>query len=100
MRILFKTNHIIVDQEMRVNQQDSSNEGHKSESEENLIPIYIELAKSNSNAIIENSIELENDIKFSDKVSKFIQEHQQWKKNKMAGRKQSKDLYRSDNLGK
>ena len=81
-----------------VYQKDDSIEEYKSESEENLMPISIKLVKSDVS--IKNIEELENDIKFSDKVSKFIQEHQQWKKNKMAGRKQSKDLYRSDNLGK
>ena len=81
-----------------VYQKDDSIQESKSESEENLMPISIKLVKSDVS--IKNIEELERNVKYSDKVSEFIQEHKQWRKDRMAGRKQSKTLYRSDNLGK
>ena len=81
-----------------VYQKENSIEESKSESEENLMPISIKLVKSDVS--IKNIEELERKVKFSDKVSEFIQKHKQWRKDKMIGRKQSKTLYRNDNLGK
>ena len=47
-----------------------------------------------------NEIKLNLNIPYSRTVYEFISEHKKWKRHIMAGRKQSKDLYRTDNLCK
>ena len=54
----------------------------------------------NSDASKIKSIKLRKSIPYTKDAYDYIEEHRQWRKEMMANRKQSEDLYRNDNLKK